>query len=314
MDKTGGQAETLWDDISFQYSRLGYELIHRIENLMRKLIANFMLVNVGKGWANETSPDEVKAVFNNSKRKDVINVLHSVDFIHLKDFLLKPYSDKTPHELLEGMRKAATLEQFIAVQGSLPRSNWSRYFSALVDCDDDYLRKRWDELYDLRCKVAHNALVTKTDLDRITLLIGELQGKIESAIQKLPQVRVPVDEVQSVVDNVAINRNTLVGEFFAAWQLLESAMFSLAVEFGWAKGRVPFIRDAVEHLHSDGLVKDDEVLRIGKLRQLRNQIVHLDGPEVPDATLRTAIEDCLYMAMLHRRGYDTGFPQQPPTE
>ena len=42
----GNPPETLWDDISFYYSRQAYEHFYRIETLMRKLIANFMLVTI----------------------------------------------------------------------------------------------------------------------------------------------------------------------------------------------------------------------------------------------------------------------------
>lgn len=258
MDRMGGQPETLWDGISFEYSREGYALIYCIENLMRKLIANFMLINVGKEWVAEASPAEVKDAISKSKRKDFINVLHTIDFVHLANFLLKPYSKKTPQEICDDLRNATTPEQCIAVKETLPRSNWSRYFSGVVACDDGYLRKRWEDLYELRCKVAHNALVTKTDLDRIRTLIGELQGKLEDAINKLPQVQVPADEMQSVVENAAVTRNTLVGEFFAAWRLLEAAMFSLASEFGWCQHTAAHIREAVEHLEGEGLVKPAE--------------------------------------------------------
>jgi hypothetical protein len=43
-----GETETLWDDLSAHYARKAYPLIHEIENLMRQLIANFMLVTVGR--------------------------------------------------------------------------------------------------------------------------------------------------------------------------------------------------------------------------------------------------------------------------
>src|SRR5579871_3897327 len=85
MNKMGGQPETLWDDISFYYSANAYRVIYRIENLMRKLIANFMLVNVGAGWIRESTPTEVREAIDKSKRKEYLNVLHSIDFIHLAD-------------------------------------------------------------------------------------------------------------------------------------------------------------------------------------------------------------------------------------
>ena len=39
--------EILWDDISFCCSQIAYPKIYEIENLMRKLLTKFMLINVG---------------------------------------------------------------------------------------------------------------------------------------------------------------------------------------------------------------------------------------------------------------------------
>jgi hypothetical protein len=85
----------------------------------------------------------------------------------------------------------------------IPQSNWARYFSALVDCEDSLLEKRWLELYELRCMVAHNAIVGRADYDHIVKLSSDLTQIIEQAINKLPDVRVPADEVETVADQAA---------------------------------------------------------------------------------------------------------------
>src|SRR5205823_5170303 len=48
-----GEVETLWNELSAHYACKAYPLIHEIENLMRRLIANFMLVTVGREWLDE---------------------------------------------------------------------------------------------------------------------------------------------------------------------------------------------------------------------------------------------------------------------
>ncbi len=130
--KAGGQAETLRDDISFYYSKKAYALVHEIENLMRKLIANFMLITVGKEWVTETSPSEVQEAINRSKRKDYLNVLHTIDFIQLADFLVKPYSKKSIEDLHCKLKGAQKMEEFKALKAYIPESNWTRYFAKLV--------------------------------------------------------------------------------------------------------------------------------------------------------------------------------------
>jgi len=64
-----GETETLWDDLSAHYARKAYPQIHEIENLMRRLIANFMLVTVGREWAQETLPKAVEEAVKSSKRR-----------------------------------------------------------------------------------------------------------------------------------------------------------------------------------------------------------------------------------------------------
>ena len=87
VHRSGGQPETLWDDVSLYYSQKSYPLIHKVENLMRKLIAYFMLTNIGKGWVTQTSPGIVIDAIDKSKRKQYLDALHQIDFIHLGDFL-----------------------------------------------------------------------------------------------------------------------------------------------------------------------------------------------------------------------------------
>jgi len=58
--KTDGQVKTLWDDISFHYSNESYPLVYEIENLMRRLIFQFLLTNVGEDWEKDALPKDLK--------------------------------------------------------------------------------------------------------------------------------------------------------------------------------------------------------------------------------------------------------------
>ncbi len=204
--KIPSSPETLWDDISFHYSRQAYEHIYRIENLMRKLISNFMLVTVGSKWISETSPKEIAEAIEKSRRKQSVNVLQAVDFSHLTLYLLKPYPNKDAHELCERLKEGATIDN---VKQYIPESNWNRYFSALVECDDRYLQKKWSELYDLRCKVAHNSLLTKAELESVKIITSELEVKLKDAINKLPKVKVPQTDVEQIAADAATNTQAI---------------------------------------------------------------------------------------------------------
>ena len=109
MSKLGGEPETLWDDISFHYSTNAYRVIHRVENLMRKLIANFMLVTVGAKWIDKSAPMKVKEAISKSKRKGYLNILHRIDFIELADYLLHRYSTATNQDIADRSQRAETV-------------------------------------------------------------------------------------------------------------------------------------------------------------------------------------------------------------
>lgn len=297
MNRMGGNPETLWDDISFHYSTQGYEAIHRIENLMRKLIANFMLVTVGKEWVRETSPQEVREVMQKSKRSDYLNVLHTIDFIHLADFLLNPYSTKTSAELIAFASKATTLEELEILKAQLPESNWKRYFAALVDCEDLYLRKRWEQLYELRCKVAHNAIINKIDRDSILSLVSELQIKLEDAIAKLAQVRVPSEEVENVVVNAAANVSSLLGDFIVAWKNFERIVIYKAKEalpeIETKLGKRLTFYHAHQYLTEINLLNEQHQVGIQRAQQIRNNVVHHADESFSDSEIEQAKEKIL---------------------
>lgn len=306
MNKMGGQPETLWDDISFHYSANAYRQIYRVENLMRKLIANFMLVTVGAGWINESAPSEIKDVISKSKRKEYLNVLHSIDFIHLADFLLRPYSTSTTQEMHERLQNAKTVDDLNEIRACIPQSNWTRYFSKLVDCDDGYLKKRWEALYDLRCKVAHNAIVNKGDFEQIENLVHELEGKLADAIKKLPQVSVPVSEVDQVAENAASSTSSLMGDFVSAWRLLEGRLQKVTEKYG---EKHPMVRRSIDHLYKEGLLNAEQRDRVMRLSQMRNHIVHPTGVSVTQTELEEAVREILALIEVVG-GFDSGEPSK----
>ncbi|MFP5270386.1 hypothetical protein [Coleofasciculus sp.] len=193
------QLNCLWDDISAYYSLQAYPLIHEIENLMRKLLTKFMITNVGVNWEKETLPKEIKSVIETTKaiaRKESNNFLYEVDFIHLSDFLFKPYHNQPIDELYHKIKKAKRPEDLSIdeLNNFIPKSNWQRYFSDLVEYEDSQLQKKWEELYQLRCKVAHNNTITRDEFIKIESLVSELKEKLQTAVDKLDEIEISEEE------------------------------------------------------------------------------------------------------------------------
>lgn len=203
VSKMDGKMTVLHDDISRYYSIKSYPLIYETENLMRRLIRHFMLINVGAEWVSETLPDDLKATSEKIKRRTETDLLDSLDFCDLASYLLKPVSKSTPSEIYVKVQKASTVEDLNELKRLLPESNWQRHFAAIVECQDGQLRKKWDELYELRCIVAHNAPLKRDQYQRIQELTDELRDILEKALTKLPQV-----ELSAVDKNLADRAKT----------------------------------------------------------------------------------------------------------
>jgi hypothetical protein len=290
----GGQPETLWNDVSFYYSKKAYPLIHKIENLMRKLITYFMLTNVGKEWVIEASPSAVREAIDKSKRKQYLDILHQIDFIHLGDLLFKPYQTRSTSELYEMLDSAQKLEDLDLdeLKDFASKSNWERYFSSIVDCDDEYLNKRWKHLYDLRCKVAHNAIVDRDDYERIIQLVDEVAEHLQKAIDNIDKVHVPEEDKEQVAESVASNISALYGEFIQLWKSFEITL--MRTEAGLdadAKPPATFKppTKVLGVLHKKKLI-DDELLDEGReLVNFRNRLVHDAGITFSEKEIRSYI-------------------------
>src|SRR5206468_2850175 len=80
---------------------------------------------------------------------------------------------------------------------------------------------RWKELYELRCLVAHNAMLTKADIEKIERLVSQVRPKLVEAINNLPSVSVPADQMEAVAESAVRNVSESLGCFITIWQRLE---------------------------------------------------------------------------------------------
>ncbi|MCG9749141.1 hypothetical protein L1D54_01445, partial [Vibrio brasiliensis] len=101
---TGRPPEVLWDGVASKLCERAYPHLYYTENLLRRLITQFMYTKVGIGWVKSTVPDEVDGTIrskNSNKtgqkkdpknKKREVNYLHQLDFIQLANFLFNKYT------------------------------------------------------------------------------------------------------------------------------------------------------------------------------------------------------------------------------
>ncbi|MET3196933.1 HEPN domain-containing protein [Bacillus sp. OAE603] len=275
--KASDAPQILWDDVSFYYSRRAYPIIHEIENLMRKLITKFMLTNVGLGWTKDNIPEEVKNSVRSSKKEETADYLYKTDFIQLANFLFKEYSPLTVNSLMGKLKKATDLKELSIdeLKDFVPKSNWEKYFSDLVECEAEYLNKRWKRLYDLRNQIAHNNILSKKEYEEIVRIVDEIKEKLEKAIKSLDKIHISNSDKEVVAENIASGTNDAFYEFINEYKALETTVYTLSKAHG-STSRI-FSKNA-KQLVELGIIDETIYREINNLRSVRNIIVH--QPEV----------------------------------
>ncbi|WP_088293989.1 HEPN domain-containing protein [Bacillus mycoides] len=272
--KTGNAPQILWDDISFYYSKEAYPLIFEVENLMRKLITKFMLTNVGMAWAKENIPAEVKDSVKGSKA-ETPDFLYKTDFIQLEKFLFKKYSTKHVGKLFEKIVKAKNesdlkLDELILF---VPHSNWEKYFSDLVDCEGEYLSKRWEKLYDLRNKVAHNRGLIRKDYEDIVNLSKDIRETLYKAIESLDRITLTKSQREEIAESTS--DISIFGEFLTNYESLMRHLGEYVDLFGGPDYKLDSIankRLTVDKLLYKGVLSKQEHNVIREAFDIREEI------------------------------------------
>lgn len=273
-----GAISVLWDDISTYYSIRAYPEINKIENLLRKLITTFMLTNVGLNWANETIPNEIKSSVNKKGKsaQQLNNFIHDTDFIQLADFLFKSYQTKdiqNLYKLIKDAKKSDDLD-FEDLKEYLPKSNWDRYFKSHVDCEDDFLNKKWTRLSELRCLVAHNNLLSKLEYEEIIEHVSVLSEKLQGAIDSIDQIIIPVEEQAQVIESSVKAIDERLSEFLSTWKTIEKDIRDVYIKKGLGEqGKVYNIRIMIKELINTGILLPEFLEKLDPIGAFRNKLV-----------------------------------------
>lgn len=294
LHKTSISINILWDDLSTKYCEKAYPEINHIENLLRKLITKFMVNTVGIGWTEDSLPKDFKTSIKKENRESYSNILHSTDFIQLADFLFKPYANQSVDKLLRKLKndELSNLNKDF-VETFIPKSNWERYFSSLVNCDDNYLKKRWERLYELRCLVAHNSFFTKKNLKEVKDLCKDIRDILSKAMDEIGMINIPQNEKEDLLENAVKNNNESYASFLNKWKELELSVISHVNRKEKFKEEdkkriIAKIKQPKSLFGSDKMVYRR---KINALINVRRQLVHQVKPSVSEKRLLKYIED-----------------------
>ena len=194
---------TLWDDVGRNYAERSYPVINEIENLMRRLIARFMLITVGMEWSKAAMhPDLFLQIENFKEGSPYTDDLQKLDFIQLSHVLFKKKRDISLEELDRLLQKTKfNKEDNEKILKYIPKSNWEKYFSSIIEEKDINLEKKWALLYELRNKVAHNRSIKKIEYHQIKGLTSDIEGIISKATDKLSEININEEDREQIINS-----------------------------------------------------------------------------------------------------------------
>ncbi|XVN17999.1 HEPN domain-containing protein [Pseudomonas corrugata] len=230
---------TLWDDIGRTYAEKSYPLINEVENLMRRLIAKFMLITVGVNWSKDTiHPDLFKKIDNFSDDDPHVNDLFKLDFIHLKEVLFGKKRDISLEELDRLLSKTQfSKDDRDTIKKYLPKSNWEKYFSSVINEEGGSVDTKWALLYKLRNKVAHNRHVKRSDFEQIKGLCEKLKEIINKASMKLGEIDINEEDRDLIIYAYNSDSPATIG------YLSERAAADFYVKQGYSINATPALND-----------------------------------------------------------------------
>ncbi len=221
--------QIIWDGVGYEWSKELYPKIYQVENYLRKLISKFMLVNLGLRWHKKSVPESVKTTIKNSHFKENHAILYEVDFIQLSHFLFKPYPLKNTNDLpsvIDGLLDQGLTEaDKKEIKNYIPRNNWDRYFSKILNIESEQLESKWTKLYDIRNKIAHNKSLKIEDFENGKDLCSFLLSTIKNAIESLEEIKILEEERETISLNSMATMNEALIPFIENYQYFNHGVF-----------------------------------------------------------------------------------------
>ncbi len=265
-------------------------MIHEIENLLRKLLTKFAFTKLEKNWHTEIVPDDVRSNIDKKQNKleNDAQYLYQTDFIHLANILSGKVKIPDLSQLQNHVSKAKNVEDldFAFLKKYVPSNNWDKYFSEVVNLDWNDFKINWENLYLLRCKVAHNNFLNQQDYENIVRLTDKFKGPIQEAIQKLDTINIsPEDQEALRIEFENEPKENINKVFIQFYRMMEVLLGELGYFTPNYKIQKQSVMSLANLLHKHSIIPIDFVRSIEGFYLSFYQI-HVESIEVSISELR----------------------------
>lgn len=279
----------LWNDIARKYAIEGYDLINQVENLLRRLITDFMLINVGYDWHKSHIPISVENRDTHLK-ETYSDYLHQTYFSDLKTILFEGQRDMNLRDIGQIQKFVETCisekkTQILVdeLKGVISKSLWEKYFSKDSSYKKKELEEDLDKLNSLRNEIAHNRHISRETLGKIQNLSKKVIKTLKLEIEDLPN-KVLTPEEQNFQVHTETNRiaeyNPLLQGYLSEKAVAEWYKSNYGSENVQSKVKIDFNENfrvvdiVITFSDKQQIGVEVKSTTISGFRQIRNQIAH----------------------------------------
>ncbi|HDR6217359.1 hypothetical protein ACTFRD_27670 [Bacillus cereus group sp. MYBK249-1] len=202
------QRYCLQDEISREISQKAYPLINELENLLREYLLRFFIKKVGSQWWKFNSNDSLnKKSKNHGNTRAFSNLLdmeiYNIDFVDLKELVTGNFRRISNIEvvkaldiILERKEDPDKVEQKINKLKENFLGNWEKFFKDHIGINN--FEVLWKDLYDIRCMVAHNSLITIKNFKDLVEKYKIMQPSLNEIIKHMSSAVLSTLERESI--------------------------------------------------------------------------------------------------------------------
>ncbi|MBX4150747.1 hypothetical protein [Paenibacillus lautus] len=270
------------DEISNTISIAAYPIVRVMENSLREYIVRFFLRKFGSKWWDGNSTTELKAKASDRKKTGWNNLnmeLYNIDFVELTELLAGRFMKTDGEFLLKSLDEIASFrqdeEKFNEHYKRLRSKfldNWEKYFKSEIEVEN--FINDWKEMYEVRCEVAHNSLLSLNRFIKLTQLHDKLKENLvklinQQRIIKLPEYKL-LEEVLSL--QIKFTKDDVEN------LINDSLLFISSVNFGYENMTVDDFNEKVNVLRTElkifgeVTISDTQVSGVDEGEDLQNGI------------------------------------------
>ncbi|KKM12198.1 hypothetical protein SY88_04980 [Clostridiales bacterium PH28_bin88] len=203
------QRYCLLDQVSFEICKRAYPFINELENLLREYLLRFFIKKLGSNWwrhnSTETLRQKSKAHGATRSFNGLLDMeIYNIDFVDLRELITGNFPTMSHSDILQALEiieqskeyPEKVVQKIETLKGNF-LGNWEKFFEKHILIDD--FRTKWQRLYDIRCMISHNSLVTLKNFMDLIQLYENIKPAFIQIIKEMVTAQLSTLEKETVI-------------------------------------------------------------------------------------------------------------------